>query len=203
MDNLANVVGKNIASLRKARGLTQQELAHQVNYSDKSISKWELGYAVPSVDILMDLSSFFGVTMDYLVQEHTQESIEAVSDIAASKKGNLNKAIVIAMAMTVVVLIAMSIFFAAFFLGTTLPWATFIWMVPCAIFVAMTVIRILYGKTRGNIVLASSFVWTLLLSFCFHFAFFAEPAQNIWFILIIGIPIQVILILAPKLRSKN
>ena len=201
MDNLANVVGKNIASLRKAKGLTQQELAAQVNYSDKSISKWELGYAVPSVDILMDLASFFGVTIDYLVQEHTQESIEAVAE-NSEKGSNLNKAIVIAMSMTVVVLIAMSIFFAAFFFGSPLPWSTFIWMVPSAIFVAMVVIRVLYGRKKGNIVLASSFVWTLLLSFCFQFAFFNAEPQNIWFILVVGIPIQIILILTPKLRRQ-
>ena len=34
MENLATIVGKNIACLRKARGLTQQELAYEINYSD-------------------------------------------------------------------------------------------------------------------------------------------------------------------------
>ena len=81
MDNLATIVGKNLANLRKTKGLTQSELASLIHYSDKSISKWELGYALPSVDILMDFCSFYGVTLDYLVSEKTEEeAIEALMD---------------------------------------------------------------------------------------------------------------------------
>ena len=60
--SLPQIVGKNLATLRKAKGLTQQQFAEQVHYSDKSVSKWELGYTIPSVDILMDIASFYGVT---------------------------------------------------------------------------------------------------------------------------------------------
>ncbi|MCR5491694.1 MAG: helix-turn-helix domain-containing protein [Bacilli bacterium] len=203
MDNLATVVGKNIAALRKAKGLTQSDLARQVNYSDKSISKWELGYAVPSVDILMDLASFFGVTIDYLVKEHSQESIDAAAE-KSEKAGNINNAIVIALSMTVVVLIAMSVFFAAFFFTPeSLPWSTFIWMIPAGVFVALVESHFLYGEKRWAIILGSAFVWTLLLSFCFQFTFFNEDRQNIFFILIIGIPIQIIVLLAPRLRRSK
>ena len=38
MENLAVIVGKNLATLRKAKGLTQQDLAREVNYSDGYIS---------------------------------------------------------------------------------------------------------------------------------------------------------------------
>ncbi|MEE3431444.1 MAG: helix-turn-helix transcriptional regulator, partial [Candidatus Enteromonas sp.] len=50
MENLSEITGKNLSTLRKARGMTQQQLADVLHYSDKSISKWELGYACPSVD---------------------------------------------------------------------------------------------------------------------------------------------------------
>ena len=43
MENLAEIVGKNLVALRKAKGMTQMQLASEINYSDKSISKWENG----------------------------------------------------------------------------------------------------------------------------------------------------------------
>ena len=60
-------IGSNIASFRKAAGLTQAGLAEKLNYSDKAISKWERGESVPDVLTLMQLSSLFGVTVDALV----------------------------------------------------------------------------------------------------------------------------------------
>ena len=60
-------IGSNIASFRKAAGLTQAGLAEKLNYSDKAISKWERGESVPDVLTLMQLGQLFGVTMDALV----------------------------------------------------------------------------------------------------------------------------------------
>ena len=58
MDELATIVAENLTSLRKEKHLTQQELAEKIGYSDKLVSKWELGKAIPSVDKLMQLSTF-------------------------------------------------------------------------------------------------------------------------------------------------
>ena len=103
MDNLATIVGKNLANLRKTKGLTQSELASLIHYSDKSISKWELGYALPSVDILMDFCSFYGVTLDYLVSEKTEEEAkEALTP--KEQKGDPNRPII--MGMTVIVILS-------------------------------------------------------------------------------------------------
>mgnify|MGYP003300845814 CR=1 FL=1 len=69
MENLNLVIAKNLTSLRKANHLTQAELAEKLNYSDKSISKWENGEAAPSVEVLVQIGSLFGVGIDYFVQE--------------------------------------------------------------------------------------------------------------------------------------
>ena len=47
--DLKEIVGKNLASLRKKKQLTQIELAHIFNYSDKAVSKWELGATLPDM----------------------------------------------------------------------------------------------------------------------------------------------------------
>lgn len=55
---------KRLIDLRKEKGLTQKELAEQINYSDKVISKWERGESLPSILVLKELSKFYNVTTD-------------------------------------------------------------------------------------------------------------------------------------------
>lgn len=205
MENLALTVGKNLASLRKAKGMTQQELAQKINYSDKSISKWELGYALPSVDVLLDFANFYGVTIDYLVSEQTPENIAQVVEKKNDDGLNSsNKAIILAMSLTFVVLVAMSVFFSSYFFSTTQKDMTpvFFWMVPFMALVSAIEVQIMYKNRMAKTVLLSIFVWTFLLSFCLQFQFFRQPPENIWFILIVGAPIQVIIVLLYNYKRK-
>ena len=59
--------GKRIAALRKKNGLTQEELAKKMNVSYSFISKLELGYFGAPVDVLLELSSHFDVSLEFLV----------------------------------------------------------------------------------------------------------------------------------------
>ena len=67
MDNIKAVVASNIIELRTKAGMTQLELAEKLNYSDKSVSKWERAESIPDVTILKSLADIFGVTVDYLL----------------------------------------------------------------------------------------------------------------------------------------
>ena len=60
-------IAKNLVYYRKRAGLTQADLAEKINYSDKSVSKWELGNGVPDVYILMQLAGLYGVTVNDLL----------------------------------------------------------------------------------------------------------------------------------------
>ena len=70
MDELKLIFASNLIRLRTAAGMTQAELGEQLNYSDKSISKWERGEAIPDAMVLKRMSELFGVTVDYLLNEH-------------------------------------------------------------------------------------------------------------------------------------
>lgn len=61
-------VGTLIADLRKERGLTQKELAKQLFVSDKAVSKWERGLAMPDVTLLIPLSESLGITVTELLE---------------------------------------------------------------------------------------------------------------------------------------
>ena len=52
-------IGDKILKERKAKGLSQKELASLINVSDKLISKWESGRATPSVDYIARLCTIF------------------------------------------------------------------------------------------------------------------------------------------------
>ena len=61
-------VGQKIAALRKARGMTQEELSEVVDVTRQTISKWELDVSTPDLDSLCKLCDLFGVTADYLIR---------------------------------------------------------------------------------------------------------------------------------------
>ena len=207
-ENLAQIIGKNLASLRKAKGLTQQDLAREINYSDKSISKWELGYAIPAVDVLKDFALYYDVTIDYLVKEQTQEDIVKVVEVDKRDiaRSNTNKAVVLAMSMMFILLVAFCVFFSDYYFKPNenrLMWNIFFWVVPVCCLVAAFLTHIMYHNKIAVIVLLSAFVWTFLICFGFQMAYFVDPPENVWFLMAVGVPLQVILILAKNYHFKR
>ena len=61
-----NCFGKRLRILRLERNLTQKQLAEIFNTTVWSISDWELGNAEPKLDVVKQITNFFGVMADYL-----------------------------------------------------------------------------------------------------------------------------------------
>lgn len=77
----AKECGEFIADLRKAKNLTQKQLADVLNVSDKAISRWETGKGFPDVNSLVSLSAFFQVSVNELLTEKRIEE-EILPEIA-------------------------------------------------------------------------------------------------------------------------
>lgn len=60
-------IGKKLQTLRKAKGLTQEELAASLFVSRAAVSKWESGRGYPNIDSLKAIAGYFGVTVDELL----------------------------------------------------------------------------------------------------------------------------------------
>ena len=58
---------ENLKTLRKEKGLDQQELAQKLNVSSKTISHWETSYTEPSLAQLILIANFFDVSLDDLL----------------------------------------------------------------------------------------------------------------------------------------
>lgn len=65
---------EKIALLRREKGMSQEDLAQVVGVSRQAVQKWESGSSNPDMENLKLLSSYFGVTLDYLVWEEAAEN---------------------------------------------------------------------------------------------------------------------------------
>lgn len=75
------MLSDNIKSLRKARGMTQEELAIRLNIVRQTVSKWEKGLSVPDADMLQRLAETLEVDIMYLLgtpSNYTPEQTDAV-----------------------------------------------------------------------------------------------------------------------------
>ena len=69
-----NSIGQFIAALRKANGLTQQEVADRLNVSNKAISRWERDECAPDLSAIPALAEVFGITCDELLRGERSNS---------------------------------------------------------------------------------------------------------------------------------
>ena len=66
-------IGNKIKELRKQRGITQEQLADSIGVSFQAVSKWENNIALPDIALAPALASYFGVSMDVLLDFNLQE----------------------------------------------------------------------------------------------------------------------------------
>lgn len=69
-----------LVTLRKQKGLTQMDLAEQLNVSRQAISRWEVGAAIPSIDNLRVLSELYETSVDYLLNDDVAEHTESTRE---------------------------------------------------------------------------------------------------------------------------
>lgn len=197
MQELSLTVGKNLTELRKSKHLTQQELAERIGYSDKSLSKWELGKAIPSVDILKQLADFYGVSVDFLLEEGAADK-KALTSKASKNDGN--KIVITAMAACFVLFTAVAIFVNALFQNQAdNSWIVFVWMVPATMLTCGLLSLRFWGRTLAFWILASIFVWSLLAALALTIQIFKN--EGIWYIFMIAVPLQISIVLFAKIKK--
>jgi len=72
---------EKLLTLRKAKTLTQEELAEKLNVSRQSVSKWESGQAVPELDKIVAISTVFDVTTDYLLKSSEIDDLSVKTEM--------------------------------------------------------------------------------------------------------------------------
>ena len=70
-------LGEKLQLLRRSRGLSQEQLAAELNVSRQAVSKWECGDSTPDLDKLRAICTYFGVTTDHLIWENQEDAPKA------------------------------------------------------------------------------------------------------------------------------
>ena len=198
MQDLKFTIAKNIQKLRQEKGMTQLELAEKLNYSDKSVSKWERGESLPDIAVLKSVADLFEVTLDYLVEE--EHTGKPVTKEMMDRNYKRNCYIITGTSIFMVVLMASLIFgiLSMFFPGTGYPWLCYIYAIPTALIVWL-VFNSIWFNPRKNFMIVSFLVWSLLLAL--YLTFFVMGFQ-ILPILLVGIPAQLIIWMWSRLKDK-
>lgn len=84
-------IGKNIAALRKKKGITQEELANELGVSPQAVSKWENNSSCPDVSLLTNIADYFGITVDTLLRENEKDIVNENNATSEAYKLNTNK----------------------------------------------------------------------------------------------------------------
>lgn len=195
------VVAKNLIELRKSRNFTQSDLAEKLNYSDKTISKWENGDSLPDVSVLYAITEIYGITLDDLVHENAVEKADGKSEEKKQRAGQ-NRVIILCLSVSVVFLIASLVFVYLKLKADMDCWQAFVWAVPASCLALLYFNRktdkqteSIGGKIYRTVVL-SLFFWSLLASVYLQFLHY-----QLWLIFILGIPIEVIIWLGSRLNK--
>lgn len=195
MNDLKQIIASNISKLRKQKKLTQLEFAKALNYSDKAISKWERAESIPDIIILKQIADLFGVTVDYIINEHTDN--EKILVIEEKKKSKINKISLTLLATCPIWIIATIVFTFVLMFADIYLWQSFVVGIPFSLLIFL-IFNSIWGNRRNNYFIVSCFVWSILL--CFYLCFIKF---NVWQLFILGIPAQISIILWSTLKKRN
>lgn len=93
-------IGSFLKELRKEKGLTQEQLAELMYVSDRTVSRWETGSNLPSLDILIRISDYYNVELSEILDgerksgkmnKELEETVLKVADYSNDEKMKMMK----------------------------------------------------------------------------------------------------------------
>ena len=158
MEDLKDIVAKNLVELRSRAGFTQLELAGKINYTDKAVSKWERGEALPDIRVLVKLAEIYNITVDDIVSVHTLKKIKPKMNVGKKR------ILITLLSVGLVWFIATLVFMGLFFFEVPNAYLVFV----CAPFVCsipLIVFSAKWGNWITNTLACSLLVWSLAVIF--------------------------------------
>lgn len=190
--NLA--VASNIIKLRTDAGMTQAELGELLNYSDKTVSKWERAEALPDVIVLKQIGEIFHVSVDSLLDPHNKwEQLQIQNDELSSPKYNYSAITIVAIAgiWTLAVLI-----FSIFWVLGSLQWSIFAYTIPVSL-ITLLVLNSIWYQGKYNIYIVAALVFSIIA-----IIYVAMIEYQPWQLFIVVIPAELVVFLSFKIRKK-
>ena len=183
---LRKTVAKNIAQYRKAHHDTQLDLATKLNYSDKSVSKWERGESLPDVYILSQIAELYSVSFSALIGE--------IQPPKESKPHYHMFILLLSLALTMAVA---TLLFSMFMIcKVDYPaWMFFVYALPVCSIICIVFTSLWWGILWQG-VSVSALIWTLGLSLYLSF-----ELENVSLIFLVCAALQVLTLLWEGFRK--
>ena len=179
-------MAKNIAQYRKAHHDTQLDLATKLNYSDKSVSKWERGESLPDVYILSQIAELYSVSVSALIGE--------IQPPKESKPHYHMFILLLSLALTMAVA---TLLFSMFMIcKVDYPaWMFFVYALPVCSIICIVFTSLWWGILWQG-VSVSALIWTLGLSLYLSF-----ELENVSLIFLVCAALQVLTLLWEGFRK--
>lgn len=200
MNDLNIVFANNLIELRKLNNLTQLELANKLGYSDKNVSKWENAQAIPSAEILLELSKYFNVSVDYLLKEHTYNETNELKK--SRHKSKRNKILITGLAIMCVWLIVLLIF-VSIFTSVNNAWISLLYGVPASAIVSIVFIALWFKSRPALFISISVLVWSTIATIYLTIAFILGFDNYLWLMFLPGLPLQLAIILWSQFKPYD
>lgn len=196
-DDIKTTVASNLIALRKSKGLTQADVANALNYSDKSVSKWEHADSLPDISILSALADMYGVTLDYLTHEDAEERLSYMNE---KEKPERERQLTIEVLTVTIVFLCATILFVYGYCFASVPtqdfWIAYLWAIPISALFLWNYNRKWHKNKLQSTILLSILLWSLLL--CIYLQF---GNYKLWLIFILGVPMEIIIVLSSNLTK--
>lgn len=195
MEEIKNVIARNLVAYRKLAGLTQSELAEKLNYTDKSISKWERGESLPDIIVFKQIADIYGVTLDTLLSENEKKAAPEKNYAPFLKQKHF---LITLMSVGIVWLVATIVFacIGMIFAHVNGAWMVFIFAIPIS-FIIFTIFSFIWGHTGMQTLSMSGLLWTIALTL-----FLMIDNPHIWLVFICPIPFQVLALMWLIFKKK-
>lgn len=202
LNELKLVTASNLIRLRTQKGLTQAELGAMLNYSDKTISKWERGAAIPDAYVLTQLADIFSVSVDYLLSSHDAwenpeeqqtEDVPAAEQTEAERRYSENMICALTVAS---VWTACTIAFVVLWLAADIIW----WQIfAIAMPISLLVLIILMSVFKKIAYLQYSI--SLFVISIFAMLYCIAPERKAWQLFLVCVPAVAVVFLACNIRE--
>lgn len=190
MADVKGNIAKNITELRLLNNMTQLELAEKLNYSDKTISKWEREESSPDISVLVEIADIFGVTLDYLVSDGSVDK-KAASRTKEQRKYNYYAIMGIAQGLVWAIALTAFVITTLISKKASFAWLYFIYALPIVLIIHL-IFNSIWFNPRMNYLIISALMWSVLAAVHLTFWYFHIDIILIYLLGILG---QVIIIL--------
>ena len=186
LTELKLTVASNLIKLRTDAGMTQVELGTKLNYSDKTISKWERGESLPDIYILTRIADLYGITVSNLIGE--------VEPPKASKP--TYHMFILLLSVSLVFAIA-AVLFSAFLIAEVpfRAWLFFVYAVPVSAIVCIVFTSLWWGIWQQGVSI-SVLIWSL--GVCLYLSL---PLPNLSLLFIVCAALQILVLLWELFRK--